>query len=254
MLSFRISRDVLHPGTLADSIAVPRSVTPTSVTNVASSSTELTNPHTSQPSESWESLQVLDSDISTSAISAADLIEDAKFYQDAALGYQDAYETLRIQQEELQHWYTQQTQLVREASEALEAAEAESSLRHQEFVTLQQQREADIQHAIDKAMSQYQLQLSSAKSSLQQKDQEYQHSIQKLQDQVHSLELSLAGQATLPSVGMSRSGTGLCEEVFNILPGTVNSHRGAARYDSAWSSLLISQTGKVWGQQQQSQT
>ena len=41
------------------------------------------------------------------AVSAVDLIEDAKFYQDAAFGYQDAYETLRIQQEELQHQYTQ---------------------------------------------------------------------------------------------------------------------------------------------------
>ena len=72
-------------------------------------------------------------------------------------------------------------------------------------------------------MLQYQLQLSSAKSSLQQKDHEYQHSIQKLQDQVQSLELSLAGKATLPSVGSSHSRPGLCEEVFNILPGTVNS-------------------------------
>ena len=59
--------------------------------------------------------------------------------------------------------YTQQAQLVEEASEALRAAEAESSLRHQEFVALQQQWEADIQHAVDKAMSQYQLQLSSVK-------------------------------------------------------------------------------------------
>ena len=123
-------------------------------------------------------------------------------------------------------------QLVEEASEVLRAAEAESSLRHQELVNLQQQQEADIQHAIDKAVSQYQLQLSSAKSSLQQKDQEYQHSIQKLQEQVRSLELSLAGQATLPSVGASCTGSGLHEEVFNILPGTVNQRRWAAQYHS----------------------
>ena len=36
------------------------------------------------------------------------------------------------------------------------------------------------------------------------------------------LELSLAGQATLPSVASSHSRPGLHEEVFNILPGTVN--------------------------------
>ena len=119
-----------------------------------------------------------------------------------------------------------------EAFEALRAAEAESSLRHQEFVNLQQQWEADIQHAVDKAMFQYQLQLSSVKISLQQKDQEYQHSVQKLQEQVQSLELSLAGQVTLPSVGTSCTMSGLHEEVFNILPGTVKKHRGAAQYHS----------------------
>ena len=48
---------------------------------------------------------------------------------------------------------------------------------------------------------------------------------------MHSLELSLASQASLPSVGSSHSGVGLCEEVFNILPGTVNLHRSAATYN-----------------------
>ena len=206
-VEFQYSREVLHSRTLADSVTVPKSVPTTSVTT-SSSSTRLTNIHTSHHSESGESLQVLDPDIGTGAISPADLIEDAKFYQDTALGYQDAYEALHIQQEELQHRYTQQAQLVEEASEALRAAEAKSSLRHQEFVTLQQQWEADIQHAFDQAMSQYQLQLSSVKSSLQQKDQEYQHSIQKLQEQVCLLELLLAGQATLPSVGTSCTKSG----------------------------------------------
>ena len=35
---------------------------------------------------------------------------------------------------------------------------------------------------------------------------------------------------TLPSVGTSCTRSGLREEVFNILPGTVNQHRGAAQY------------------------
>ena len=135
-MEFQDSREVLHTGSLAASITAPMSVPATSMTT--SSSTELIMSHASQHSESEESHQVLDSDISTGAITAADLIEDAQFYQDAALGYQDAYETLCIQQEELQHRYTQQAQLAEEASEALRAAEAESSLRHQEFVTLQQ--------------------------------------------------------------------------------------------------------------------
>ena len=47
-----------------------------------------------------------------------------------------------------------------------------------------------------------------------------------------ALELSLAGQATLPSVAASSSQTGLHHEIFNILPGTVNPRRGAAQYES----------------------
>ena len=49
---------------------------------------------------------------------------------------------------------------------------------------------------------------------------------------MHALELSLAGQATLPSVAASSSKTGLRQEVFDIIPGTVNQHRGAAQYKS----------------------
>ena len=153
---------------------------------------------TSQITESGESLQVLNSESGTGAISTADLIEDAKFYQDATIGYQDVYETLRIQQEELQHWYAQQAQLVEEASKALRAVEAESSVRHQEYVALQNQWEAEIWQAIDEAMSQYQHQLSSTQSNQQWKDKEYQHSIQKLQDQVQLLELS-AGWSSYPA-------------------------------------------------------
>ena len=81
-------------------------------------------------------------------------------------------------------------------------------------------------------MLEYWDQLSSVQSNLQQRDRGHQQSIQKLQDQVHALELSLAGQVTLPSVAASSSKTGLCQEVFNILPGTVNQCRGAAQYES----------------------
>ena len=102
----------------------------------------------------------------------------------------------------------------------------------QEIVALQIQWDIDIQCAMDKAVFQYQGQLSSAQSNLQWKDKEHQQSIQKLQDQVWALELSLAGQATLPSMATSSSKAGLCQEVFNILPGTVNTRRGAAQYES----------------------
>ena len=81
-------------------------------------------------------------------------------------------------------------------------------------------------------MLEYRDQLSSVQGNLQQRDREHQQSIQKLQDQVRALELSLAGQVTLPSVAASSSKTGLCQEVFDILPGTINQCRGAAQYES----------------------
>ena len=88
-------------------------------------------------------------------------------------------------------------------------------------------------------MVQYRDQLSSAQASLQQKDREHMQSIQKLQDQVRALELSLVGKATLPSIAASSSKTGLCQEVFNILPSTVNQHRGAAQYKSQDQAFLF---------------
>ena len=118
------------------------------------------------------------------------------------------------------------------AGTALKAAEEESSMCKQEIIALQNQRDADIQHAVDQAVSQYQDQLSSAQSNLQQRYKEHQRSIQRLQDQVRALELSLAGQATLPLVAASSSKTSLCQEVFNILLGTVNQRRGTAQYES----------------------
>ena len=126
--------------------------------------------------------------------------------------------------------------MVQEASDALKAAEAESAVRQQELVseltTLRDQREADIQQAIGQAMVQYRDQLSSSQAMQQQRDREHQQSIHRLQEQVRALEVSLAGQATLPSVATSSSQTELCQEIFNILPGTVNPRQGATQYES----------------------
>ena len=126
--------------------------------------------------------------------------------------------------------------MVQEASDALKAAEAESAACQQELATklttLRSQREADIQQAVGQAVVQYRDQLSSAQATQQQRDREHQQSIHRLQDQVRPLEVSLAGQATLPSVATSGSQTELRREIFNILPGTVNLRRGAAQYES----------------------
>ena len=117
-----------------------------------------------------------------------------------------------------------------EASGALHAAESQASQKHQELLNLQRNHEADIQMAISKAVIQYKEQLSMAKHNLQSKDCEHRQAVQKLQDQVCALELSLASQENLPSVRHSQDGVDLQEEVFNYLPGNVNTNWGAALY------------------------
>ena len=86
------------------------------------------------------------------------------------------------------------------------------------MLALKRSCDADIQQAVSRAVSQYQTQLNAAQTFTH----KHQVAIQQLQDQVHTLELSLASQADLPSVGKSKGEVDLHEEVFNILPGTVN--------------------------------
>ena len=102
-----------------------------------------------------ESLQTPSSVESANTQHTANLLEDIKYFHNATLSYQDAYEALQLQQAELQTKFTEQVQLVQEASEALKAVEAESTARQQEITTLHDQREADIQQAIGQAVVQY---------------------------------------------------------------------------------------------------
>ena len=67
-------------------------------------------------------------------ISQEDLIEDAKFYQDMAINYQNAHEALLAQQAELQDKFKAQSQLIQEASAAINAAENEARTQHQELL------------------------------------------------------------------------------------------------------------------------
>ena len=134
------------PGNIAASITVCQPA-PT---------TQSTIFHTSQNPESMFPAAHQQQDIEDSGemgdVLMGDLLEDAKFYQDVAIEYQSAYKALHLQQEELQSRYTQQAQLIEEASGALRAAETKSSQRYQEIVDLQKKWDADIQHAINKAV------------------------------------------------------------------------------------------------------
>ena len=153
------------------------------------------------------------------------LLEDAKFYQDVAVELQTAYDNL-------QKRFNQQSRLMEEASGVLRAAESQASRRQRELFEVQRDYEANVQQAIGEAVMEYREQLAIAKKDRQLKDHEHQQVVHKLQDQVHALELSLAGQATLPSVRHTQEGADLWKEVFDYLPGTVNTRRGAAMYDT----------------------
>ena len=167
-----------------------------------------------------------------SGLVTGNLLEDTKFYQDVAVEVQMAYDTL-------QNRFAQQACLMEEASEALHATVSQASKRQWELLNVQKDHEANVQQAIGKAVVEYREQLTMAKQNQQTKDRDYKQTVHKLQDQVHALELSLAGHTTLSSVRHTQEEADLWEEVFNYLPGTVNTRRGAALYDTHGSALFL---------------
>ena len=124
--------------------------------------------------------------------------------------------------------YNHQAVLVKEASEALKASESHVSAMQEELMTLKWDCEADIQRAVGNAVSQYEHQLSSVQSHTR----DHQSAIAQSQEQVQVLQVSLASQRDLPLVGTSQREVDLWEEVFNFIPGMVNTNRGTAVYHS----------------------
>ena len=92
---------------------------------------------------------------------------------------------------------------------------------------LRQNRESDIQLAVRGAVLQYEQCLTLEQS----KAQAQQSTIAELQGQVQVLQVSLS-QRELPSVGVTQEGENLRDQIFNYVPGTVNTKRGTAVYDS----------------------
>ena len=133
--------------------------------------------------------------------------------------YRNAYQALEQK-------YSEQAWLMEEASGALSAAESQAPQKQQELIDLQRKCNTGIQLVVSKAAVQYEEKPSSVTQKLQVKD----HAVQKLQDQVCALEISLASQTNLPSVAQSQEEVDLCKEVFNYIPGTVNTKWGVATY------------------------
>ncbi len=153
-----------------------------------------------------------------------DIADDAKFFQDAATEYQLAYQ-------ELDKKYSEQAVLVQEASEALRTSESHTKELRKELDALKKDRDSDIQMAVGGAVLQFEQRLSEEQS----RAQEQQTIIAELQGQIQALQESITSQRDLPSVpseGVSQEGNNLREGVFNYVPGTVNTRRGAAVYES----------------------
>ena len=149
-----------------------------------------------------------------------DITGDAKLFQEAATEYQLAYQSLDKK-------YSEQAVLVHEASEALKASQSHVEELQKEMEALRQNHESDIQLAVGGAVLQYEQRLTSEQS----RAQAQQSTIAELQGQVQVLQVSLS-QRELPSVGVTQEGENLRDQIFNYVPGTVNTKRGAAVYDS----------------------
>ena len=156
-----------------------------------------------------------------SGLEQGDIIQDAQFFQDAATECQLAYQSLDEK-------YTHQAILVKEASETLKASESHVSVLQEELMALQHSCKADIRNAVSNAVSQYEHQLTTVQSCTH----DHHSVIMQLQEQVQALQVLLASQRELPSVGITQEEVDLREEVFNYVPGTVNTNRGAAVYHS----------------------
>ena len=162
-----------------------------------------------------------------------DLLEDAKLYQAATIEYQEAYNSL-------QDKYFQQAHLMEQATAALKVVEDRPAQLAQTLSVVKENCEAEVQQALNKVVSQYQGQLTKAQSSIH----EQKAAITKLWEQVRNLELSLASHADVPSVGQTQESVDLQKEVFNILPGTVNTKQGAVTYESSDQPLSFQK--HVW--------
>ena len=63
--------------------------------------------------------------------------------------------------------------------------------------------------------------------------QQHQSAISELQGQMQVLQVSLSSQRDLPSVGVTQEGVNLRDEVFNYVPGTINTNWGAQRFTNS---------------------
>ena len=121
-----------------------------------------------------------------------------RIYQDTAVELQGVYKDLYQKQVKLQHKYEEQSNLLKEASTAIQAVEAEAKQRHQYLLDSQCNKQLEFDQAISGAVEQYKVQLNTAQSNLQAHDQEHQLTIKQLQDKISMLEVTSASQADLP--------------------------------------------------------
>ena len=162
--------------------------------------------------------------VDDSGSETGDIIQDAQFFQDAA----DWVSACTYQS--LDEKYTQQAVLVKEASEALKASKSCVTKLQEQLMALKQNRDNDIQQAVGQAViTIWAINLLRSSPT----HQEHQLAIAAIAGTgTSALQVSLASQRDLPSVGATQEGVNLRDEVFNYVPGTVNTNRGAVVFNS----------------------
>ena len=197
---------------LADQIAIRRQI-PVMDSELSTNNTDSDPVQVSAHHLQWE--------VNDDGSETGDIVQDAQFFEDAVTEYQLAYQSLDEK-------YTHQAVLVKEASEALKASESRVTALQVELMALKRNHDSDIQQAVSQVVSQYEQQLTMEQSCTC----EHQSAIMQLQGQVQALQVSLASQRDLPSVGATQEEVNLRDEVFNFIPGMVNTNQGAAVYSS----------------------
>ena len=102
------------------------------------------------------------------------------------------------------------------------------------MLDVQCNKQQEFNQAVQGAVQQYKVWLNTAQNKLQARDWEHQLTIKQLQDKISVLEITSVSQTNLPSVAMSnpQEEHGLHSQIFDYVPGTINTKRGAAKYDS----------------------
>ena len=143
-----------------------------------------------------------------------------------AYNCQTQIEHLIIQREEMNKKYECQAKLLTQASQEMSQVEILATLHYTEMLEAQQQKAAAVEeHMLEKA---------TLESKVLQWEHELKEEMHQLQLQLTLMESQYTQSLNFPRVPTEQpsESRNLLEEVIGVVPGTVNTKRGAAKYSS----------------------